>query len=125
MDSKLKSIESVDKNAAKLLTGRSLSVEIDPELVEGIISEMHSEIEEIKELASFQATQEKGDSLAEPLQSPFSHLSSLLTDVRATLPDLAYNVNDTRDDAQNKLNLLQVDTLNNVVGRRECISRSL
>ena len=107
LDSKLKTIESVDKQASKLLKERRHSVAIDRDMVEGMLTEMQTEMEHLTRLANFKsdesADNESNDAgaLLDDLELSFHNIANLM-------PEVSYCTDDTLEIATGKLSRIQV-----------------
>lgn len=113
LNMKMKTIKSVDTSAAKLLRNRPKSVEIDQGAVEEILSEMHEEMKQIKELTQNQMgkgimhrDEQQADSNASEKMK--AEMRKFFDHVGAVLLDLAYNSKDTREIVVGKLDQLEV-----------------
>ena len=111
---KMKTIKSVDNNAAKLLRSRPKSVEIDQEAVEEILSEMHEEMKQIKELTQSQM-ERKGIMQGDEQQTDSDHSEKMTAEIKkffdnvsAALSNLTYSPKDTRKIVVGKLDQLKV-----------------
>ena len=109
----MKTIKSVDNNAAKLLRSRPKSVEIDQEAVEEILSEMHEEMKQIKELT--QSQMGKGIMQGDEQQTDSDYSEKMIVEIKeffdnisAVLSNLAYNPKDTCKIVVGKLDQLEV-----------------
>lgn len=107
----MKSIESVDKQATKLLEEGKESVCVDPEIMEGILTEMQAEMETLTRLANEE--NDGGDEI-EPSwndqhpESQLVKLQSYFDNLGNHLAKLSYDTSDTLDCVNEKLIKIQV-----------------
>ena len=92
----------MDQQALKLLEEKQDSVAIDRDIVEGILTEMHSEIESLTLLATMKSdVPHDSAALLSDLELKFNNIMNLLS-------DLSYCSNDTLESVNGKLNRIEV-----------------
>lgn len=109
--SKLKSIDTVDKQACNLLKEKRKSVTIDRDIVEGILKEMQSEMEQITRLANEGNSEDAVTNQSEDeMTSSFKDVQFYFDYLSHELKDLSYDDSDVLEIASQKLNKLQVNS---------------
>ena len=104
----MKTIASVDKQASKLLKERRKSVAIDRDIVEGILTEMQSEMEHLKQLADSQNYVDESV-VSHDSRPEFDELKSRFNGISHLISELSYNTDDTIKTAVEKLDKIKVN----------------
>ena len=107
LDSKLKTIESVDKQASKLLKERRHSVAIDRDIVEGMLTEMQTEMEHLTRLANLKSD-ETVDNASSDVGALLNDLELSFHNIANLMSDLSYRTDDTLEIATGKLSKIRV-----------------
>ena len=97
----------MDKQASKLLKERRHSVAIDRDIVEGMLTEMQTEMEHLTRLANLKSD-ETVDNTSSDVGALLNDLELSFHNIANLMSDLSYRTDDTLEIATGKFSKIQV-----------------